>query len=248
MFPNLDLLRPHLGGPIPCEPFNAAGPWRHCYGLHCLVGDGYRICQAIVEQVISADSIATLMVDLSQQLTGGAVYHQRAQFTQLNLPLSGPSAWSCQSWLTRSNHSSEPTAPVSSDCHWHAGHLLKANGQAMGLDRLAPPGLCTNLWTLMVALQRNPLLLRDSVHFTFLHNLDQPTAGHTLTAGPVATLSNADQQSVPLTASLQRGPGMIPRTFWQDPAGRVLIAHSGLEAWIWESSNQAHPGRPEQMS
>jgi hypothetical protein len=132
-----------------------------------------------------------------------------------------------------------------------------------GTQSLTIPGPYAINWALFEAVQRLPQRPGDPLHFTMIDHFDQPKPNQTLGYGGseqvllgmrtveekqteqlekgriTRTVKKQEGGTVSrLHAFHQLGHGIVPWVYWVDEQGRLLIASSGLEAYIVESIEQ----------
>jgi hypothetical protein len=132
-----------------------------------------------------------------------------------------------------------------------------------GTRNLTIPGPYAINWALFEAVQRLPRNPGEPLHFTMVDHFDQPKPNQTLAYRSeeqvllgMRTVEEKQTEQLEkgrITRTVQKqeggtagrfhtfhqlGHGIVPWVYWLDEQGRLLIASSGLEAYIAESIEQ----------
>lgn len=245
----LEIVAPHLQGfEPPTEPFDPRGDWQLAYGIYTLARRGARLGSLELTRRGLGNGTASLTVDYEKAVPGNHRQKTVAEIVCRSDRLSTPVRWKFDSQITGPGGKTVESSRLSKSGHVRADHLEITDGRSAG--RIALPKAYTVNWALFDAVMRLPRGHFEPLRFTLFDHFDQvkpsQTLGYRKTAevvlGPRAAPKTKSgtpgrkpiRKPVRLHAYDQLGEGIVPWVWWVDDHGRLLVAVSGLEAYLFE--------------
>lgn len=198
---------------VPASEFRPDAEWKSRYRTHCLVGNvKLPNGSVVIERSIDGKG-SRLRVRCERTVGPGKVHvisgEVRCAADQLGTPLS----WSL------------------------AGDSVGAGGARLRTSRSGEArksrGSVSHEWSLIDAIQRLPRAPFPMLRFSMLTYDGRLLPDQTLTyKGPVEI--QAAGSPVRLHAYEHLGTGVLPWIYYTGESGRLLIAASGLQAWVFE--------------
>ena len=107
------------------------------------------------------------------------------------------------------------------------------------------PGLYSNEWTLLEAVQRLPGQTMKPIDYTLIDEYDTPQPNHRLA---YRTQVHLDMQSgsETLTAYYDLGRAVVPTVYWVDKHGRLIFVCTGLQIYALTATNGVSGQLPHQ--
>jgi hypothetical protein len=150
-------------------------------------------------------------------------------------PLATPRRWSFAAEVFDGSGQVIPEASLDRRAVVENGKLRITTGD--GAARTVPlSGQYTLNWALFDAVGRLPRKPFEPIRFTLIDHFDQLKPDQTLVFRRAIETSVAGQ-TIQLCGFDQTGRGVMPWTYWVDNQGRVVVAISGLEAYMLESAS-----------
>jgi len=235
----LNVLAPHLEGFRPPRgPHDPRGDWTLAYVVYTLGairGPGGRLGRLVVERRASDDGGATLGVEYEKRVNPRYVQRVSAEIACRGDALATPVRWTFSSEITgRAGGSEGPveSTRIEQSAVAEGGQVEIRDGTGARRLAVSPPWAIN--WALFEAVGRLPRGPFDPIGFTLLDHFDQPKPGQVLSYRLSADVELAGRP-VRLHAYDQLGEGVVPWIYWVDDAGRLLVAVSGLEAYVVDS-------------
>ncbi|HUT13007.1 MAG TPA: hypothetical protein VMY42_21100 [Thermoguttaceae bacterium] len=229
----LNTMGPVLGRFSPPPPqFDPTGPWENAYGVYTLIGTS-RVGTLRLERKVNAGGRVTLDVRYEKGLTEGRQEVVGSMQLAGDGPLSTPVAWTFQSQVFDAAGDPVPYTRLKKSAM--AGSDAIEIRDPRQTRRLPVRGPYTLNWALFDAVGRLPREKTEPLNFTLIDHFDQLKPNQTLSFRKTTTVTVAGNP-LRLHAYDQIGEGIVPWVYWVDNQGRLLLAVSGLEGYVWEQS------------
>ena len=234
----LNVVAPHLKGFRPPQgPHDPRGDWTLAYVVYTLGGignPGGRIGRLVVHRKAAADGGASVGIEYEKNVNPRRVQRVGAEIACRGDALATPVRWTFCSELTGRADGAEPIegTRIEQSAVAEAGQVEIRDGTRSRRLAVGPP--FTINWALFEAVGRLPREPFDPIGFTLLDHFDQPKPCQVLSYR-LSTDVELAGQPVRLHAYDQLGEGIVPWIYWVDDAGRLLMAVSGLEAYVLDS-------------
>jgi len=224
-FPNVHkLLSPPEG------PFDAAGPWKANYGIYTLAGRPGRLGSLSLRRHVGGQGRVAIDLQHRKRLTGGeAILTAKLQLATGNR-LSTPVRWQFSRRVT-AEQGLVPGTQLAKSAVFASGKIEIGDGRTT--RRIAMPGAYTLNWALFDAVTRLPREQTEPIEFTLIDHFDQVKPNHRLSFRESVDVTFSGKP-VTLHAYDHLGEGIVPWVYHVDDAGRLLVAVSGLEGYLWE--------------
>jgi len=230
----------------PAGPFNRHGGWTCVFGIHSAAIGASRVGTLTLTRRLRADGGVSMQVRHEKKLTGPpdampakAVQPRRVLEAVMQIgagagSLSTPSQWSFRSQLFDVDGSVIPEGALERRAIARNGSLEVTTGS--GVARTYPlAGGYTVCWALFDAVGRLPREPFAPISFTLIDHFDQVKPDQELVFRKSIDVPIAGQ-AVRLHGFDHTGRGIMPFTYWVDDPGRLVVAISGLEAYMLESA------------
>lgn len=222
---------------IPAGPFDAGGQWQHTYQIWLVGTAGRRLAGFLrVERQDTADrkSIA-LHVETLVMEAARTVHVTKARLTCFEDALTTPFGWELDSVVLDAGGKSIDDTRLVEKARVSGGKIeLAAGGRT--LTREVPPRFTSN-WSLFDAIQRLPGRKTEPLEFALLEDLDLLKKGQKLSYWKTAE-AQIGGKPIRLIGYQQIGRGILPYQYWVDDQHRLLIAISGVRAYLFDNSAQ----------
>jgi hypothetical protein len=252
--------------PVPAEGFDAKGSHATEYGVLTLTGRGSGTGRLHIGRTADAAG-PTIDVVYEKRMIDGGMHRTESRIRCRDDALLTPRSWTVSSTVTGPKGEAVPDLTDTATFRIEGDELVSAAGERE-VRRPLPPGPRALNWALFAAAG---VLGRDRAsvpEFTLIDHFDQVKPGHALRfrgtgdlvigghdrvefdptplergrlLRPVRRLAGATR--LPCNMVAQTGPGIVPIIYITDPEGRLLIASSGLEAYIVAPQSDAQGGR-----
>lgn len=197
----------------PAGPFDPAGAWENSYNIHCLVGNVNVPVGRFTVRRTPAGKGARLEIEHVKLLGTDKAHRIAGKMECAADELATPARWE------------------------YAAHVAGPAGELRftGRPPASPAGDHTCTWALFDAVQRWP---RDTAprRFTLL-SPDGTVVGERVLRFRESVTAKLGGGDVALNAIEHTGAGALPWIYYTDARGHLLIAISGLEAYILEARN-----------
>jgi len=259
----LDILASQLVGFEPPQgPHDPAGDWQLAYRVYSLGathGMYGSLGRVFLTRQRRGDGLFSLQVKCEKPASGQFVAKLTAQIDARPERLPMPVRWSWQSEIVDRDGKRVEGTGLERSASATETEIIFGNPA-----RKRPrPKACTLNWLLMEAVGRLPREAFDPLQFTLIDDFDQFKPGGMLSygqSGPVVlgdrptrqthieelpkgrihktTSAMAGGRAVRLHAYHQVGEGTVPWVYWVDDQGRLLMAVSGVEAYVLEQETK----------
>jgi len=218
----LDVLKPPAGA------FDPVGTWRHTYRLWLVQPWSSGGALALSRKPLPDGKIA-LTADLRLAERGGFERRTHATLTCAADRLATPLSWTLESHGLDLEDKPITRADVTEKGTLADGELAVAFGGQTRKQSVPSPA--TSNWSLFDAVQRLPREKTQPLSFTLIEDMDLVKPNQRLTFRETTTVALGGK-TVRLHGYQQTGQGILPWQYWVDDAGRLLLAFSGVRAYI----------------
>ena len=220
-----------FGGFIPpVETFDPDGAWENRYRVW-LYSASNQGTMRLTRSATPPSQTGVLNVEQSVIQSPGSVHQTSAQIQFVADALSTPQSWQIDSVILDLN-----SQPIEKSRVLETGSVTGGQIQviANGRTLLRPaPAVFTSNWSLFDAVQRLPGPATTPLEFDLLEELDLLKTGQRLSYQESRTL-DVNGNNLSLIGYHLIGEGILPYEFWVDEQHRLLIALSGLRAYIYD--------------
>jgi hypothetical protein len=231
----LDTLGPHLKKLSPRDgPFDPRKPSEQAYGVYTLAGRGGRVGRLLLRRRVGGKGNVALDLQYEKALMGGSQKIAATMHTRDHI-LAMPRRWSFEAHLVDGGGKPIEHTRLSKSARATDGAIEITDGTQA--KRLTVPGDYTVNWALFDAVQRLPGERTKPLRFTLIDHFDQLKPNHTLSHRTTADVT-VGGHTLRLLAYDHVGQGIVPWVYWLDETKRLVVAVSGLEAYLLESSRQ----------
>lgn len=201
---------------LPAGPFEAGGEWHARYRTHCLVGNVTMPNGSVrISRTISG-SDALLRVRCERRVGPNRLHTIYGEVLCAADQPATPRRWTC--------------AAESPAAH---GAVLRSSHSGAGLKA---GEIVSHEWSLLDAIQRLPPGDFRKMSFRLLTYDGRLLPDHTLEYRGALDLPVAGK-AVRLHGYEHLGAGILPWIYYRAESGRLLVAVSGLQAWVYEGDN-----------
>ena len=233
-----------LGAPVPQGPFDPAGAWTQTWRIWLLKRSGNDVNHRGFIKLKREPSPDRETFDLRAtqatiQMSQGCVHEMKARIRCANNALATPFSWSLTTRLFSARDGHEfSQAAVDKRGAIKRGKITTDRGGRIA--RRDAPGAVTSSWSILDALQRLPGPGTTPLEFAFLDELDKCKPNHRLTHREETTIPFGGE-AVQVQCYQQIGEGLLPWMYYVDMGHRLLLAMSGLRAYILDpAAEQDH--------
>jgi hypothetical protein len=212
----LGLLKPLLNEfSAPVAAFDPRKAWNARYLTYCLVGNVKVPNGSVTLDRSSAGGGFVLRVRCERTAGKGRVHLLDGEVRGAADVLATPTEWR-----------------VTGDAAGARGARLRStwNGSTAKMS-----GKLTQQWSLLDAVQRMPQKLFPKLSFQYLTYDGALLPGHTLAYRGAVEIQTGQGQ-LRLHGYEQLGAGILPWIYYTGDSGRLLLAVSGLEAWLFDGA------------
>ena len=220
---------------IPDQPFDPSGVWENRYAIWVVrLGrkvPSERLGALVIRQEPSSADQVTLSVRLEANLrqTGaGDVYVHACRIVCRSDPLLTPLSWTAHTHLANVTDGIVPLSALDEEGSLEDG-VVRITGRR---PFVADKPVTTN-WSLFAAVQRPNADVGLGSPFDLLEETDQPKLNHVLTRRPPAEVL-LDGRKRTLGGYEHLGDGILPRDYWLDERGRLVLVTAGMRAYLMD--------------
>jgi hypothetical protein len=214
--------------------FDPEAAWTHTYRIW-LVGAARQRESGSLRLARSAptNGTVTLEVAVSIKQAAGTTQQTRAEITCRTDRLCTPSAWEIDSVILDGEGQPIEASKIEQSAVVRSKDIQVTIGEAVSVRRVPRP--FTSNWSLFDALQRLPGPEMEPLEFTLLEDLDLVKRNHRLSFRESIDL-DFGAGPLQLHEYQQIGEGLLPYHYWVDEHHRLLVAVSGVRAYILGST------------
>ncbi len=234
---SLDALRTYgalKGLAPPQDAFDPAGTWRHIYRLW-LVGNGASQYRGFIEVGRGTPATdGTVNLDVQRTLVLG--HHPAIHTTTARLKCAADALCTPRSWQIEAQTLTVDMKPFArsrvAESASVRGQTITITRGKRRLERCVPTPF-TSDFSLFDAVQRLCMEKTQPMGFALLQDLDQIKAGQRLSYRERIRFEVGGKE-LALSCYQQIGRGILPYRYYVDAQGRLLIAISGIRAYIFD--------------
>lgn len=210
----LSLLSPLLPElKVPAGPFDAQATWTSRYRTHCLVGNVKAPNGSVMLSRSKDGEDALLRVRCERRVGAGRVHAISGEVLCSTDQAATPRRWS-----------------YSTDSPSLRGAVFHAERKGLG-EKTA--GMLAHEWSLFDAIQRLPTRTFPKMQFQLLTCDGRLLPGHSLGYRGAVEVP-VGGAPVRLHRYEHLGTGILPWIYYKSESGRILLAVSGLQAWLYD--------------
>ncbi|MFQ6130725.1 MAG: hypothetical protein ACE5R4_01695 [Armatimonadota bacterium] len=213
--------------------FDPGGEWTHTYRIWLVGSRGRREMGSLrLERTAGGDAVVLDVAQSVKQATG-SVHETNARIQCRPNQLCSPLSWRIESVLLDADGRPLETTRVEQTAAVHDGAIEIVHGDTSSVRKV--PRAFTSNWSLFEAVQRLPGAKTRPLRFALLEDLDLLKKGQRLSFQETATFELGGK-ALRLDGYHQTGRGVLPYHYWVDEHRRLLVAISGIRAYILDST------------
>ncbi len=216
---------------LPGGPFDPNGAWEQTWQIWLVSFSwkgmaGYLSLKRAPAQ--NGEAIV-LNVEMAVMQTARSVHVTRADTLCAADPLASPRSWRIESEIRSPDGKAIEVARVEEKAEVKDGVIEVAAGQKTFTRKV--PKTFTSNWSVFDAVQRLPFANSKPLEFALLEDLDLLKEGHRLSRWKdrAAVLSGKE---IAVHGFQHIGAGILPYQYWLDEQHRLVVALSGIRAYI----------------
>lgn len=216
--------------------FNPAGQWQQTYTMFVLEGPwGRQVGEFSLKRVPKGHKKFDLTVRTRRYGNSGFSQFQRAEIQCRTDTLATPVSWLSDTKMARHlddkpylDSGRRRTAAVDNG-------TLRIH-DAWRTRKIPLPGVYSNEWTLLEAVQRLPGNRTSELNYTLIDEYDTPQPAHKLVYRARAQVS-VNSGPLELTGYCDLGHAVVPTTYWVDEHHRLVFVCTGLMVYALSATN-----------
>jgi len=214
--------------------FNPDGPWAQTYRIW-LVGRRRQDEVSSLRLTRSAPADGTVKLDVAARITqsGGTTHETKATLECRTDALCTPLSWRMSSVVLDSEGQPIEDSQIEQEAVVEGEGVKVTIGESTSVRK--PPAPFTSNWSLFDAVQRLAGPATKPLTFTLLEDLDLVKENQRLSFRESVEFDFGGG-AVPMHGYQQIGRGILPYHYWVDGHHRLLVAFSGIRAYILDTT------------